>query len=78
MRVAMRRLAATVVAKGAAFGLERQPARLNVEPEAAHHGVEHVVVLVRKPALAELQRHVSVAQVVGAAQERVRIAGARD
>src|SRR5882724_11991347 len=58
-----------VVPKGAPLRLEGRAPRLDGETEPAHHVVEDVVVLVREPAVAELDRHVAVAEVIGPPQQ---------
>jgi hypothetical protein len=76
--VGVRVSARGVVAERSGLGLKRGAARLDGEPEASHHFVEDVVVFVDEPAVAELDRHVTVAKVVCGAQEHVGITGACD
>jgi hypothetical protein len=57
--------------------LEGRASRLDDETQPAHHVVEDVIVLVREPAVAQLDGHVAVAEVVGPPQQEVRIGRAR-
>jgi hypothetical protein len=67
-----------LVPEGTRLGLERSATRLHGEAEPAHHVVEHVIVLVREPAIAELNGYVPVAEVVRTSQEQVRVGCVRN
>src|SRR5688572_6884629 len=60
---------------GACFGLERSPLEAHLGAQTAHHVVEHVVVLVAEKLALDLQRHMTVAQVVGHPSQEVCIGG---
>src|SRR3954471_20897715 len=66
------------VGEGAGLGLEGGDAGLDLQAEAADHVVQNVIMFVGEPAGAQLDGDVAVAQVVGAAQQEVRVVRARD
>src|SRR5688572_20858573 len=66
-----------LLAVGSGLGLERRFQRGQVEAELAHHGVEHVIVLVEQPLGFDLQRDVAIAQVIRRSQEQVGVGSAR-
>ena len=61
---------------GPTLGLKRRGLGDYVQAQGSHHLVEHMIVLIAKKAVAHLQRHVAVAQVVGAAGQLPPIARA--
>ena len=64
----------------AGFWLERRLLDHDRQPEPAHHVVEHVIMSVSQPALANLHGHVTIAQVISGAREArcIGIAHGRD
>lgn len=70
-------VAVTMPTRGvaASLGLERTLDHLGVQPQLVHQPVQHVVVLVRQTPGLDLQRHVTIAQVVGGARQQVNVAG---
>ncbi len=65
-----------VPAIGAGLRLERRLFHGDGKAEAADHLVEHVIVLITHPAIADLQRHVPIAQVIARAAQRHGLRGA--
>lgn len=53
----------------ARFRFERRSFETNLGAETAHHGVEHVVVLIAHEAGADLEGYVAVAEMVGHARQ---------
>jgi len=53
-----------VPAVGARFGLKRCLFEFDLEPQAANHGVQHVIVSVAEPAGADLQGDMTIPEVV--------------
>ena len=49
---------------GAGFGLERRLLDFNAEPQADHHFIQHMIMLVTCPVRRYLQRHVEITQVL--------------
>jgi hypothetical protein len=62
---------AGVVSTG--FRLKRRLLHHDSESQAAHHVIEHVIVTVAQPAIADLQGHVSIAEVICRARKPLRI-----
>jgi hypothetical protein len=62
---------AGVVSTG--FRLKRRLLHHDGESQAAHHVIEHVIVTIAQPAIADLQDHVSIAQVICRARNPLRI-----
>jgi hypothetical protein len=60
------------------FRFERPFLHLHRKAQLVHQAVEHVIVLVGQPARRELQRYVTISQMIGGAREQVRIAGFDD
>ena len=60
---------------GTGLGLEGGLFDAHQETERGDHVVQHVIVRVAQPAVAYLQRHVPVAQVIGRARQQTRIVG---
>src|SRR5580658_10459480 len=58
---------------GTRLGLEGRLGYLHRQPESPHQIIEHVIVRIAQPAIAQLQRDVAVAQMVGRAREFARI-----
>ena len=73
--IAVMMVAATV---RASFGSEGRAREGDVQPQAAHEVVEHVIVLVGEAAGRDLERHVPIAEVVRRAREEERVVGGRD
>lgn len=70
------RVAVTVAPRIASpLRLERLLDDVSVQAQLVHQTVEHVVVLVQHATRLDLQRHVTIAEVIGGAREQVRIAG---
>lgn len=61
-----------MAAVGAGLGLERLLFDNDSKTQATHHFVEHVIVLIANPAVAELQRDVSISQVIARATQSQR------
>jgi hypothetical protein len=57
----------------ARLGFERRLFDEHAQPHPAHHFIEHVIVPVTQPAVADLHRHVPITQVIPRARETRRI-----
>lgn len=62
---------------GAALRFECGLLETHGQTEGRDHLVENMIVLVAQPPLADLQRHVAIAQVVGRPREQHRVLGRR-
>jgi hypothetical protein len=61
---------------GAGLGLERSVFDTHVEAETSHHVIEHMIVLIANESGANLQRDVSIAEVITDSRELPGICGA--
>lgn len=67
-----RMMMATAV--GAVFRLERRLDGLRIGAQLFKHGLEHIVIEQAQPAVADLQRYMAVAEVIGGAGQLKRVA----
>ncbi len=65
-------------AVSASFGSEGRAHERNIQPEATHELVEHVIVLVGEATRRDCERHVSIAEVIRRAREKERVVRGRD
>jgi len=63
---------------GPGLRFERSLLDADGQPQRPHHVVEHMVVQIGKPAVTDLQRHVSIAEMVRGTGERSSVAAMDD